>query len=109
MFQRKPIRRRKPDDPDKAWSAEVCQEGVCRRCGRRGMMHAHHLIPRRYSRFRREPLNGIPLCFSCHVGAPDSAHRSPENFRKWVWQAEPRRMAELDTLCPEAYLRKGVE
>ena len=107
-FRRKSVRRFRVIPGDAEWAKKICRANVCIKCGRRGVTHAHHIIPRRYSSFRHDERNGIPLCFSCHVGAPDAAHNSPTEFRRWLWQTQAARMKALDEECPQAWLRRGM-
>jgi len=53
---------------DLAWknlSHEMCENGICHRCGSREKLHVHHIIPTRAGG-TREPRNLVVLCSSCH-------------------------------------------
>lgn len=52
----------------------------CRKCGGNGSVSAHHAFGRRHMATRWEPLNGIGLCFPCHI---HWAHRDPAGFSVW--------------------------
>jgi len=110
-MKRSPLRRKVPGttaEVSRKWAAVVCRTGRCAKCGKRGPLHPHHIIYRRHTAFRNHPLNGIPLCFDCHVGGPDAAHRRPKAFKKWLWATMPETMKVLDGMCPEARLSKDM-
>jgi len=106
--KRKPLPRKTSSPAERQWARLICLCGTCGKCGTKGRVHAHHIIPRRFGRFRTDARNGIALCFTCHVGGPESAHNAPLAFRKWLWNTLPGTMAELHAECPEAKLRKGI-
>ena len=109
LARRKPLRVKSATQAEREWAQVTCVSGVCLRCGNLGRVHPHHIIPRRYRAFRTDRRNGIPLCFTCHVGGPKSAHGSPLDFRKWLWDALPGKMERLHAECPEAMLRKEMD
>lgn len=69
---------------DKLWSLAIRQrDGSCRRCGRTKpevILHAAHVISRRYKAIRWDLRNGICLCMGCHHWA----HKQPVEFDWWV-------------------------
>jgi 5-methylcytosine-specific restriction endonuclease McrA len=58
---------------------------TCQRCGTvypkksRGL-HAAHIFSRRFKRTRHDPMNGVALCFGCHM----HFHSNPLQFHVWA-------------------------
>ena len=58
---------------------------TCQKCGTvypkksRGL-HAAHIFSRRFKRTRHDVLNGVSLCFGCHM----NFHSSPLEFHEWA-------------------------
>ncbi len=49
-------------------------------------LHAHHMIDREVLVYRYELMNGICLCYSCHVGDKHrAAHRNQYRFDALFW------------------------
>jgi len=64
----------------------------CQKCGREGVVHAHHYIGRRRRPGRWLPINGIMLCPSCHkLSSEFSAHETPSLFTDWFREIYPDR------------------
>ena len=60
---------------------KIANGEVHRADGKIRQIHAHHLIDREVLIYRHEPMNGICLCASCHVGDKHrAAHRNPLAF-----------------------------
>ncbi len=59
-------------------------------------LHAHHVIPRTNYRVRWEPLNGVALCYRCHM---HWAHKDATAFTAWfkqlVGSARYRRLQKM--------------
>jgi 5-methylcytosine-specific restriction endonuclease McrA len=64
--KRKPLNQRK----DRArWAISRKPAPACRNCGRGGLLHLHHAVPRSLSPAGKYDLrNGIQLCTRCHLG-----------------------------------------
>ena len=74
---------------DKDWSKAVRSVGYCEwpisstGCEYNSqVLHAHHIFPRSRKATRHDVENGIALCPGHHVFANESAHKSPELFRR---------------------------
>lgn len=68
---------------DALWR-EVVRErdgAVCVHCHRRAATAVHHIFSRRHNSTRWDPINGVHLCFYCHIRV---AHEDPEVFRDFV-------------------------
>ena len=50
----------------------------CYFCGRRGNIHLHHIVFRRYKSLKYEKSNLLPLCFECHY----KIHSDPKKYKK---------------------------
>jgi len=98
-------RRPKTADLDARWSAAVRAPCRCSKCGKVRALHAHHVIHRRFRRWRWVIGNGVALCADCHRWA----HDNPLAFRQWIWKAFPMATLDLHAACPEANLRKGMD
>lgn len=95
---------------DREWSATIrereerCERGAKFPFDCPGGYHgwaavdAHHVISRRYRRFRWLADNGVALCRACHQWA----HREPRAFRAWFREARPVSWAALQSLKLEA-------
>jgi len=56
----------------------------CEKCGKRGVLHCHHIFGRRRRNTRWDKNNICVLCPTCHVFGLDSAHQAPLLFVKWI-------------------------
>ena len=66
---------------DTEWSAYVRnRDKTCRKCGGNGSISAHHAFGRRHMGTRWDVLNGVGLCYPCHI---HWAHRDPSGFSVW--------------------------
>lgn len=85
-------------EADKLWSLAVRKPGYCLKCKRRPpqvQLHAAHIYPK--GKYRNHPLrcdllNGIPLCYSCHL---HWAHKHPLEFNDWLELEIPGRKEYL--------------
>lgn len=66
---------------DKAWSVNVItRDKSCKKCHGRGYISAHHAFGRRHMATRWDLMNGVGLCYPCHI---HWAHRDPAGFAVW--------------------------
>ena len=83
---------------DILWSKYVKKPGYCLKCKRRPpliQLHAAHIYPKGMYRnhpLRCDPLNGIPLCYACHM---HWAHKHPIEFTEWLEVEIPGRREYL--------------
>jgi ribosomal protein S27AE len=64
----------------------------CQKCGKQGVVHAHHYYGRRQRPGRWLPINGIMLCSGCHkLNSSFSAHETPQLFTDWFREMYPER------------------
>jgi len=64
------------------WSKIITSIGVCQRCGGTKKLGAAHILPKgKYKRFRFNLMNGLCLCFACHI---HWAHKNPIDFTLWL-------------------------
>lgn len=82
MKQKKPNKARLEKELDKAWSEYVRGFGrCCQKCGSiSGSISAHHAFGRRHRATRWDVMNGVGLCYPCHI---HWAHRDPSGFTEW--------------------------
>ena len=66
---------------DKLWSKAVRQVGHCEKCGGTYRLQAAHILSRRHHAVRWLLLNGICLCYRCHMFW---AHKDPLDFVRWL-------------------------
>ena len=96
---KKPRLRKRADD---LWAFAVKQDWNCQcaMCGRRdGVLDAHHIIPRRWERFRYNLANGLLLCFQCHKHDNDrGAHQNSLGFDSWLKETYPVRYEWCKTI-----------
>lgn len=52
---------------DILWSKKVRSVEICQLCGKKGVLHAHHIYSRRHYNTRWDIDNGICLCYRCHL------------------------------------------
>ena len=72
---------------DVKWSKLIKERDhwTCQRCKTvypkksRGL-HAAHIFSRRFKRTRHDPINGVALCFGCHM----HFHSNPLEFHEWA-------------------------
>ena len=72
---------------DRKWSKAVKERDhwTCQKCRTvypkksRGL-HAAHIFSRRFKRTRHDPINGVALCFGCHM----HFHSNPIEFMEWA-------------------------
>jgi len=71
---------------DTKWSKSVRErDAMCIICGKHdGQLHAHHLVPRQFMKFRHNVDNGITLCVHHHVFGRWAAHKNPIWFSNWL-------------------------
>lgn len=89
----KKILRKKADD---LWAAAVKEDWNhrCAICGKGGVLHAHHLIPRAHYAVRFDLRNGIALCSYCHIRCHNkSPHQTALAFDLWLESHHPERFA----------------
>lgn len=67
---------------DVLWSQYVRLTPECERCGKKGDLEAHHIMPRIHKTTRWLYENSLALCTRCHHWA----HYHPEEFRAWLGQ-----------------------
>ena len=60
-----------------AWTCQKCRTVYPRKS--RGL-HAAHIFSRRFKRTRHDPMNGVALCFGCHM----HFHSNPLQLYKWA-------------------------
>lgn len=72
---------------DRKWAAIIKERDnwTCQRCStvypkKSQGLHAAHIFSRRFKRTRLDPLNGVALCFGCHM----HFHSNPLEFHKWA-------------------------
>ena len=75
----------------KEWSMLVRKRdnNTCQMCGNKGLVHAHHILPRTIKEYCLDLDNGITLCFSCHKMGNKSAHQNAIYFSNWLKMAKP--------------------
>lgn len=84
--------KKKPNYKKKAdtlWSQVVRQRGICERCGKKGVLNAHHITSRANHSLRYDLKNGLALCVGCHfwihqnlvLGAEWLKHDRPEIYK----------------------------
>lgn len=79
--------RKKCDD---LWKLRVRENAgdYCEKCGKPGPgLHAHHHIPRGYSRLAFDVRNGVCLCYRHHL---HWAHIDIEDYRAWFKAHRPK-------------------
>ena len=54
--------------------------GACLSCGHSDALAGHHLIPRRFKKYRHHSKNLVCLCIHCH----GLAHNKPKEFDLWM-------------------------
>ena len=70
------------DKLDKLWSQAVRKrDGICQRCRKTKASQAAHIFGRSNMATRWDLMNGIGLCYFCHI---IWAHRQPVEFTLWV-------------------------
>ncbi len=72
---------------DTLWRDIVKADGICERCGARGVrLETHHIMGRSRYSLRWDLRNGVSLCFRCHY--PDGMHSENavkvEEFLEWI-------------------------
>lgn len=78
-------------EADRLWQKVVCFEAQnrCRLehegCTSMAYNGAHHLVPRKFQRFRIDPRNGFACCPSCH----EWIEGHPKEFIAWLEKNEP--------------------
>lgn len=77
---------------DKEMSLLVRSTGHCQRCGSVNMLQHAHIIPRTNFTLRYSILNGLCLCYGCHIMF---AHKDPLQFVEWLDTTFPDRMSYL--------------
>lgn len=82
---------------DKAWSLFVRdRDQECQKCHGKGSVAPHHAFGRRHRATRWDVMNGVGLCFACHI---HWAHRDPAGFAEWfrnhVGDDQYNRLAEI--------------
>ena len=72
---------------DRKWAATVKERDhwTCQRCGtvypkKAQGLHAAHIFSRRFKRTRHDPINGVALCFGCHM----HFHSNPLELHDWA-------------------------
>jgi len=85
---------------DIKWSESVrAKSAYCEKCGSFGPASAHHAFGRRHRATRWDLMNGVKLCFPCHI---HWAHRDPAGFAVWfekrVGQDQYNRLAEAHNM-----------
>ncbi len=81
MKRKKPSKARIEKELDKAWSEYVRgRDMVCQKCKGQGSISAHHAFGRRHRATRWDVMNGIGLCYPCHI---HWAHRDVAGFTYW--------------------------
>jgi hypothetical protein len=81
---------------DKAWAEKVKQRGSCEYCGKRENLQAAHIIGRTNRRLRWDERNGVCLCVRCHLFGPESAHKNPLAFLRWLETYRPDDLAYVE-------------
>ena len=86
-MKRSPIRSRSSSKSkrDELVCDRLCQElavarGACLSCGTSEGLAGHHLIPRRFKKYRHTARNIVTLCCFCHA----NAHDKPKEFELWL-------------------------
>ena len=77
---------------DGLWRDIIKADGICERCGAKGVrLEAHHIMGRARFSLRWDLRNGISLCFRCHY--PDGMHSENvvkvKEFLKWIESYRP--------------------
>jgi len=84
-----------------AWRKAVCLGHGCVVCGAHS--EGHHLIAKRFRRFRYIKENGCPLCTRHHAWA----HSNPAEFKTWLRAHRRKRWEWWDANWPRAL--QGLE
>jgi hypothetical protein len=89
------------DKADRLWSELVRKQyATCPICGNSNTQ-AHHLLTKgAHPQYRLALMNGIGLCYQCHVGQKPgyiSAHGTPRAFDDWLKEHAPDRWAWVQT------------
>ena len=80
-MQKKPNRKKLEKELDNEWSTYVRnRDKICKKCSGAGYISAHHAFGRRHHATRFDVVNGVGLCFPCHI---HWAHRDPGGFTEW--------------------------
>lgn len=102
-MKRKPSRAKLEKKLDIAWSEAVRRlTPYCKKCGANSYISAHHAFGRRHKATRWDVMNGVSLCYPCHI---HWAHRDPAGFAVWFEQVVGRdqylRLAEAHRMVPK--------
>ena len=95
--KKRKVKNRKKE-ADKLWAMVIKKPGYCLKCKKRPpnvQLHAAHIKPKgkfRNHHLRCDPLNGIPLCYACHL---HWAHKDPVDFVAWLEREIPGRILYL--------------
>ena len=76
--------------------------GLCEMCSLKGE-HVHHIIKRRYLRYRWVKRNGMMLCPSCHQNAEEKQNSFLDMLRIyhskiWQWYQQSKHCDEAGTI-----------
>ena len=78
---KKPNRKKLEKQLDKEWSEYVRnRDRVCQKCGGVSSISSHHAYGRRHRATRWDVINGVGLCYPCHI---HWAHRDCAGFADW--------------------------
>lgn len=96
---------------DEEWKTKVKEEWghQCAFCGRKDLIHCHHLLPRELKLLRHNVLNSIVLCPKCHKYAIEtpSAHKNSFAFYHWYFNNYSYKSEELINLYYRLYPKKN--
>ena len=109
LFKRKKKRSKKSEqrELDEIWKMKVKQRDsyncqVCKKKVEGHNCHAHHILPKGFSRLRWDVNNGITLCYRHHKVGNYSAHMNAIWFAFWFKTNKPQQFKYLiDKLIEE--------
>ena len=79
--EKKPSRSKLENMLDSEWSIYVRnRDKICQKCHGHSPIAPHHAFGRRHRTTRWDVVNGVGLCFPCHI---HWAHRDPCSFSVW--------------------------
>lgn len=81
---------------DDLWRDAIRSIGYCEKCGKTSGMQAHHIFAKGHHRILRwNLLNGICLCYRCHI---HWAHADSVSFVRWLEDYKGARLIDGLTL-----------
>ena len=105
---KKKVRSKKAEyrELDNIWKTKVKQRDnyMCQICNKKvegKNCHAHHILPRQFSKLRWDVANGITLCYRHHKVGKFSAHQNAIWFYGWMRANKIQQLRYLITKLTE--------